>query len=200
MLRTFLNLLPSTVHIDLFAVCHVCLDGTQRRWPSCRSTWPCWGRSTWRCSRGWPTPRGAVPCSPRRPPPRPPPALQTRTPSSAASWSSWPTSINRNTIGEDCPRSKWMAEETTLGWRLFSLCLTLLMCVSFIFSDLKVKVAGDQYCAHKFVLAARTDAWSLTNLASTAELDLTGEKQQLCLWRSNEPGFHLTCICHVSRE
>lgn len=29
--------------------------------------------------------------------------------------------------------------------------------------------------AHKFVLAARSDAWSLANLASTSELDLSGE-------------------------
>ncbi|MEQ2176103.1 hypothetical protein GOODEAATRI_024633, partial [Goodea atripinnis] len=42
------------------------------------------------------------------------------------------------------------------------------------YSDLKVKVMGDQYCAHKFVLAARSDAWSLANLATTTELDLTG--------------------------
>lgn len=42
-------------------------------------------------------------------------------------------------------------------------------------SDLKVKVAGRTLSAHKFVLAARSDAWSLANLASTAELDLSGE-------------------------
>lgn len=43
-------------------------------------------------------------------------------------------------------------------------------------SDLKVKVAGEKLNAHKFVLAARSDVWSLANLASTSELDLTGEQ------------------------
>lgn len=43
-------------------------------------------------------------------------------------------------------------------------------------SDLKVKVAGEQINAHKFVLAARSDVWSLSNLASTNELDLSGEQ------------------------
>ena len=52
------------------------------------------------------------------------------------------------------------------------------MCL--FFSDLKVKVAGEQFCAHKFVLAARSDVWSLTNLASTSELDLSGE-QHCCV-------------------
>lgn len=42
-------------------------------------------------------------------------------------------------------------------------------------SDLKVKVAGKKLSAHKFVLAARSDVWSLANLASTSELDLSGE-------------------------
>lgn len=42
-------------------------------------------------------------------------------------------------------------------------------------SDLKVKVAGKNLSAHKFVLAARSDVWSLANLASTSELDLSGE-------------------------
>lgn len=46
-------------------------------------------------------------------------------------------------------------------------------------SDLKVKVAGENLSAHKFVLAARSDVWSLANLATTSELDLSGEK----LWR-----------------
>ena len=43
-------------------------------------------------------------------------------------------------------------------------------------SDLKVKVAGENLSAHKFVLAARSDVWSLANLATTSELDLTGEQ------------------------
>ena len=43
-------------------------------------------------------------------------------------------------------------------------------------SDLKVKVAGEQLCAHKFVLAARSDVWSLANLASISEMDLSGEQ------------------------
>lgn len=43
-------------------------------------------------------------------------------------------------------------------------------------SDLKVKVAGEKLSAHKFVLAARSDVWSLANLASTSELDLSGEQ------------------------
>lgn len=43
-------------------------------------------------------------------------------------------------------------------------------------SDLKVKVAGEKLSAHKFVLAARSDVWSLANLASTTELDLSGEQ------------------------
>ena len=45
-------------------------------------------------------------------------------------------------------------------------------------SDLKVKVAGEKLSAHKFVLAARSDVWSLANLASTSELDLSGEQPQ----------------------
>lgn len=48
-------------------------------------------------------------------------------------------------------------------------------CVCFC-SDLKVKVAGKKLSAHKFVLAARSDVWSLANLASTSELDLSGEQ------------------------
>lgn len=44
------------------------------------------------------------------------------------------------------------------------------------FSDLKVKVAGEKLNAHKFVLAARSDVWSLANMASTSELDLSGEQ------------------------
>lgn len=44
------------------------------------------------------------------------------------------------------------------------------------FSDLKVNVAGEKVNAHKFVLAARSDVWSLANMASTSELDLSGEQ------------------------
>lgn len=47
-------------------------------------------------------------------------------------------------------------------------------------SDLKVKVAGKMLGAHKFVLAARSDVWSLANLASTTELDLSGEPSGRC--------------------
>ena len=50
------------------------------------------------------------------------------------------------------------------------------MCDECVFcSDLKVKVAGETLSAHKFVLAARSDVWSLANLTSTSELDLSGE-------------------------
>lgn len=48
------------------------------------------------------------------------------------------------------------------------------MCL--IYSDLEVKVAGEKLSAHKFVLAARSDVWSLANMASTSELDLSGEQ------------------------
>ncbi|KAJ8266348.1 hypothetical protein GJAV_G00129370 [Gymnothorax javanicus] len=41
------------------------------------------------------------------------------------------------------------------------------------YSDLKVKVGEMRYSAHKFVLAARSEVWSLANLASTTELDLS---------------------------
>ncbi|OXB78878.1 UNVERIFIED_CONTAM: hypothetical protein H355_011283 [Colinus virginianus] len=43
------------------------------------------------------------------------------------------------------------------------------------YSDLKIKVRDKRISAHKFVLAARSDAWSLANLASTEELDLSGQ-------------------------
>uniref|UniRef100_A0A8C5GII6 BTB domain-containing protein n=2 Tax=Gouania willdenowi TaxID=441366 RepID=A0A8C5GII6_GOUWI len=49
------------------------------------------------------------------------------------------------------------------------------------YSDLKVKVAGEQLSAHKFVLAARSDVWSLTNLASTSELDLSDCKPEVAM-------------------
>lgn len=55
------------------------------------------------------------------------------------------------------------------------------------YSDLKVKVAGTMLSAHKFVLAARSDAWSLANLASTTELDLSGERP----WGDRTPSMAL---------
>lgn len=45
----------------------------------------------------------------------------------------------------------------------------------FLISDLKIKVGDRHISAHKFVLAARSDSWSLANLSSTEELDLSGE-------------------------
>ncbi|XP_027704657.1 rabankyrin-5 [Vombatus ursinus] len=41
------------------------------------------------------------------------------------------------------------------------------------YSDLKIKVGNQLINAHKFVLAARSENWSLTSLASTEELDLS---------------------------
>nr|XP_056721279.1 rabankyrin-5 [Euleptes europaea] len=41
------------------------------------------------------------------------------------------------------------------------------------YSDLKIKVGDKCISAHKFVLAARSEAWSLANLVSTEELDLS---------------------------
>jgi len=49
------------------------------------------------------------------------------------------------------------------------------MLFSLLISDLKIKVRDKHISAHKFVLAARSDAWSLANLASTEELDLSGQ-------------------------
>lgn len=54
------------------------------------------------------------------------------------------------------------------------------------FSDLKVNVAGEKVNAHKFVLAARSDVWSLANMASTSELDLSGEQHRSDLTVSKE--------------
>ncbi|XP_058020333.1 rabankyrin-5 isoform X1 [Ahaetulla prasina] len=49
------------------------------------------------------------------------------------------------------------------------------------YSDLKIKV-GDRYIsAHKFVLAARSEAWSLANLVSTAELDLSDADPEVAM-------------------
>ncbi|XP_056449983.1 rabankyrin-5 isoform X1 [Gadus chalcogrammus] len=49
------------------------------------------------------------------------------------------------------------------------------------YSDLKVKIAGERLHAHKFVLAARTDVWSLANLASTSDLDLSDTKPEVAM-------------------
>uniref|UniRef100_A0A8C8IH30 Ankyrin repeat and FYVE domain containing 1 n=1 Tax=Oncorhynchus tshawytscha TaxID=74940 RepID=A0A8C8IH30_ONCTS len=49
------------------------------------------------------------------------------------------------------------------------------------YSDLKVTVGEMTLNAHKFVLAARSDAWSLANLASTSELDLSDAKPEVAM-------------------
>ncbi|XP_023688715.1 rabankyrin-5 isoform X1 [Paramormyrops kingsleyae] len=43
------------------------------------------------------------------------------------------------------------------------------------YSDLKVKVGEKMYSAHKFVLAARSDVWSLSNMTAVTELDLSAD-------------------------
>lgn len=92
-----------------FVLCLSPLPWWQRRWPSCRSTWPCSGRSMWRCSRSWPTQRGAVPCLLLSPPVRELPHLQQlQTPSLAVCWTSWPTFISRNSTGEDHGWNGWV--------------------------------------------------------------------------------------------
>lgn len=64
-------------------------------------------------------------------------------------------------------------------------------------SDLKVKVAGKKLSAHKFVLAARSDVWSLANLASTSELDLSGKHP----WFDNTQCYllsvNLKCVVQI---
>eukprot|EP00069_Balaena_mysticetus_P000221 bmy_00214T0 len=60
------------------------------------------------------------------------------------------------------------------------------------YSDLKIKVGGRHINAHKFVLAARSDSWSLASLSSTEELDLSA--------LSAFPPctvFHGVCTCSV---
>ncbi|XP_077447830.1 rabankyrin-5 [Stigmatopora argus] len=47
------------------------------------------------------------------------------------------------------------------------------------YSDLKVKIDGDNISGHKFVLAARSDVWSLNNMANTSELDLSDCKAEV---------------------
>ncbi|KAL4660590.1 rabankyrin-5 [Arapaima gigas] len=49
------------------------------------------------------------------------------------------------------------------------------------YSDLKIKVGEKKYSAHKFVLAARSDIWSLANLASVTELDLSDTKTDVAM-------------------
>ncbi|XP_048092836.1 LOW QUALITY PROTEIN: rabankyrin-5 [Alosa alosa] len=49
------------------------------------------------------------------------------------------------------------------------------------YSDLKVKVGDQSFSAHKFVLAARSDVWSLANMASTSELDLSEAKTEVAM-------------------
>ncbi|XP_029546207.1 rabankyrin-5 [Salmo trutta] len=49
------------------------------------------------------------------------------------------------------------------------------------YSDLKVTVGETTLSAHKFVLAARSDAWSLANLASTSKLDLSDAKPEVAM-------------------
>uniref|UniRef100_A0A3P9AHQ3 Ankyrin repeat and FYVE domain containing 1 n=1 Tax=Esox lucius TaxID=8010 RepID=A0A3P9AHQ3_ESOLU len=49
------------------------------------------------------------------------------------------------------------------------------------YSDLKLIVGGQTINAHKFVLAARSDAWSLASLASTSELDLSDAKPEVAM-------------------
>lgn len=48
------------------------------------------------------------------------------------------------------------------------------MCAFSSISDLKIKVGDKRIRAHKFVLAARSETWSLASLVSTEELDLSG--------------------------
>lgn len=50
-----------------------------------------------------------------------------------------------------------------------------------LFSDLKIKIGGKRISAHKFVLAARSETWSLANLVSTEELDLSGSFLSGCV-------------------
>ncbi|XP_036610820.1 rabankyrin-5 [Trichosurus vulpecula] len=49
------------------------------------------------------------------------------------------------------------------------------------YSDLKIKVGNQLINAHKFVLAARSENWSLTSLASTEELDLSDANPEVTM-------------------
>uniref|UniRef100_A0A3Q3Q182 Ankyrin repeat and FYVE domain containing 1 n=1 Tax=Monopterus albus TaxID=43700 RepID=A0A3Q3Q182_MONAL len=59
--------------------------------------------------------------------------------------------------------------------------ISRLLDIVYRWDDLKVKVAGKKVSAHKFVLASRSDVWSLTNLASTSELDLSDCKPEVAM-------------------
>lgn len=43
------------------------------------------------------------------------------------------------------------------------------------FSDLKIKIDGKEIHGHRFVLAARSDRWGVSDLSQVAVLDLSGE-------------------------
>ncbi|CAH2222887.1 rabankyrin-5 isoform X1 [Pelobates cultripes] len=49
------------------------------------------------------------------------------------------------------------------------------------YSDLKIKVGDQMISAHKFVLAARSETWSLANLASTKEIDLSDSNTEVTM-------------------
>uniref|UniRef100_A0A4W3ID53 Ankyrin repeat and FYVE domain containing 1 n=1 Tax=Callorhinchus milii TaxID=7868 RepID=A0A4W3ID53_CALMI len=49
------------------------------------------------------------------------------------------------------------------------------------YSDLKVKVGDQMLNGHKFVLAARSETWSLANLASVHQLDLSGAEPEVAM-------------------
>lgn len=63
------------------------------------------------------------------------------------------------------------------------------------FSDLKVNMVGEKVNAHKFVLAARSDVWSLASMASTSELDLTGEQPWCDCFKVDSNEFPLVVLC-----
>ncbi|MBN3293935.1 ANFY1 protein, partial [Polypterus senegalus] len=49
------------------------------------------------------------------------------------------------------------------------------------YSDLKIKIGDKKVFAHKFVLAARSDNWSLANLSSTTELDMSDTRPEVAM-------------------
>lgn len=68
-----------------------------------------------------------------------------------------------------------MTDAKSISAKALGVCLYVLICMLFLLhSDLKIKVGDKRISAHKFVLAARSDTWSLANLVSTEELDLSG--------------------------
>ncbi len=124
------NLLFVSLRLVLSSVCLLYPGMGQRRWPSCRSTWPCSGRSMWRCSRSWPTQRGAVPCLLLRPLARDLPPLLLQTPSLAVCWTLWPTSISRNSTGEDHGWNGWVRVlYETLLIQQSCICYYLVVCL-----------------------------------------------------------------------